>query len=109
MKYITHDPNYNYDDADSDALMEMDQEDDDQEDDEYSDDDDMSWKVSIIIIFIKIVNHLTLSKAGGSWVYLDFPNQIIFVKYKEKENTDWDEREGKILERIIIEESLDMT
>uniref|UniRef100_A0A9J8CVB2 Cullin-associated and neddylation-dissociated 2 (putative) n=1 Tax=Cyprinus carpio carpio TaxID=630221 RepID=A0A9J8CVB2_CYPCA len=36
LKYITYDPNYNYDDR----------EDEDQEsDDEYSDDDDMSWKV----------------------------------------------------------------
>uniref|UniRef100_A0A673GB93 Cullin-associated NEDD8-dissociated protein 1-like n=1 Tax=Sinocyclocheilus rhinocerous TaxID=307959 RepID=A0A673GB93_9TELE len=48
LKYITYDPNYNYDaDDDEDDSMDIeDREDDDQEsDDEYSDDDDMSWKV----------------------------------------------------------------
>uniref|UniRef100_A0A4X2LA96 Cullin associated and neddylation dissociated 2 (putative) n=1 Tax=Vombatus ursinus TaxID=29139 RepID=A0A4X2LA96_VOMUR len=46
LKYLTHDPNYNYD-SDEDEMMETeDGEDDEQEsDDEYSDDDDMSWKV----------------------------------------------------------------
>lgn len=48
LKYITYDPNYNYDaDDDEDDSMDIeDKEDEDQEsDDEYSDDDDMSWKV----------------------------------------------------------------
>ncbi|KAI1900005.1 hypothetical protein AGOR_G00067760 [Albula goreensis] len=48
LKYMTYDPNYNYDaDENQDDSMETeDGEDDDQEsDDEYSDDDDMSWKV----------------------------------------------------------------
>uniref|UniRef100_A0A9J8CJ69 Cullin-associated and neddylation-dissociated 2 (putative) n=1 Tax=Cyprinus carpio carpio TaxID=630221 RepID=A0A9J8CJ69_CYPCA len=48
LKYITYDPNYNYDaDDDEDDSMDIeDREDEDQEsDDEYSDDDDMSWKV----------------------------------------------------------------
>ena len=48
LKYITHDPNYNYDDYDDDeGQMDMDEDDDGEEDDEYSDDDDMSWKVSV--------------------------------------------------------------
>lgn len=47
LKYITHDPNYNYDDYDDDeGQMDMDEDDEGEEDDEYSDDDDMSWKVS---------------------------------------------------------------
>ncbi|KAJ7999313.1 hypothetical protein DPEC_G00193090 [Dallia pectoralis] len=48
LKYITFDPNYNYDeDENQDVSMETeDGADEDQEsDDEYSDDDDMSWKV----------------------------------------------------------------
>uniref|UniRef100_A0A8C2DUM3 Cullin-associated and neddylation-dissociated 2 (putative) n=1 Tax=Cyprinus carpio TaxID=7962 RepID=A0A8C2DUM3_CYPCA len=48
LKYITYDPNYNYDaDDDEDDSMDIeDRDDEDQEsDDEYSDDDDMSWKV----------------------------------------------------------------
>ncbi|XP_023667069.1 cullin-associated NEDD8-dissociated protein 2 [Paramormyrops kingsleyae] len=45
LKYITYDPNYNYD-AEEDEDESMDIEDDDQgSDEEYSDDDDMSWKV----------------------------------------------------------------
>lgn len=52
LKYICHDPNYNYDDDDDGFGDEaMDAEDDDEDelaregDEEYSDDDDMSWKV----------------------------------------------------------------
>lgn len=46
LKYITHDPNYNYDDyEDDEGQMDMDEDDEGEEDDEYSDDDDMSWKV----------------------------------------------------------------
>lgn len=47
LKYITYDPNYNYDDDNgmmSDDAMET-EEDEDDDNDEYSDDDDMSWKV----------------------------------------------------------------
>ncbi|XP_062843034.1 cullin-associated NEDD8-dissociated protein 2 [Trichomycterus rosablanca] len=48
LKYITYDPNYNYqaEDDQEDAMDIENGEDQDQEsDDEYSDDDDMSWKV----------------------------------------------------------------
>ncbi|KAM7401565.1 hypothetical protein PAMP_016872 [Pampus punctatissimus] len=47
LKFMTFDPNYNYDDAEDDEEDSMDIEDglDEESDDEYSDDDDMSWKV----------------------------------------------------------------
>ncbi|XP_014246740.1 cullin-associated NEDD8-dissociated protein 1 isoform X2 [Cimex lectularius] len=47
LRYLTYDPNYNYDEADSDAagVMELDDVDEEEDDDDYSDDDDMSWKV----------------------------------------------------------------
>ncbi|XP_005997881.1 cullin-associated NEDD8-dissociated protein 1 [Latimeria chalumnae] len=48
LKYITYDPNYNYENEEVEeyAMETEDGEDQDQEsDDEYSDDDDMSWKV----------------------------------------------------------------
>ncbi|XP_039224389.1 cullin-associated NEDD8-dissociated protein 1-like isoform X2 [Crotalus tigris] len=49
LKYLTYDPNYNYDneEEDEDEMMETENgEDEEQEsDDEYSDDDDISWKV----------------------------------------------------------------
>ncbi|NXT32037.1 CAND1 protein, partial [Pelecanoides urinatrix] len=47
LKYITFDPNYNYDNEEMEEMMETENgEDEEQEsDDEYSDDDDISWKV----------------------------------------------------------------
>ncbi|KAM4612972.1 cullin-associated NEDD8-dissociated protein 2 [Polymixia lowei] len=47
LKYMTFDPNYNYDDDEEEEEDSMDIEDglDQESDDEYSDDDDMSWKV----------------------------------------------------------------
>ncbi|KAM6301080.1 cullin-associated NEDD8-dissociated protein 1-like [Aegotheles albertisi] len=47
LKYITFDPNYNYDNEEEEDMMETENgEDEEQEsDDEYSDDDDISWKV----------------------------------------------------------------
>jgi len=49
LEYLLHDPNYNYDDDQSDNSMDLDEQDDQDaggaSDDEYSDDDDISWKV----------------------------------------------------------------
>ncbi|KAM3878341.1 cullin-associated NEDD8-dissociated protein 2 [Diretmus argenteus] len=47
LKFMTFDPNYNYDNNEEDEEDSMDTEDglDQESDDEYSDDDDMSWKV----------------------------------------------------------------
>lgn len=46
LKYITYDPNYNYEADDGDVGVAMDTEDEEYADsEEYSDDDDMSWKV----------------------------------------------------------------
>uniref|UniRef100_A0A8C4UAY0 Cullin associated and neddylation dissociated 2 (putative) n=1 Tax=Falco tinnunculus TaxID=100819 RepID=A0A8C4UAY0_FALTI len=46
LKYITFDPNYNYDNEEEEMMETENGEDEEQEsDDEYSDDDDISWKV----------------------------------------------------------------
>ncbi|XP_022915623.1 cullin-associated NEDD8-dissociated protein 1 [Onthophagus taurus] len=48
LKYMTYDPNYNYEDDEDgeDGAMDIiEDEDEDEDNDEYSDDDDMSWKV----------------------------------------------------------------
>ncbi|KAM4587734.1 cullin-associated NEDD8-dissociated protein 2 [Odontesthes bonariensis] len=47
LKFMTFDPNYNYDGSEEEDEDSMDIEDglDEESDDEYSDDDDMSWKV----------------------------------------------------------------
>ncbi|XP_058986020.1 cullin-associated NEDD8-dissociated protein 1 isoform X3 [Musca domestica] len=46
LKYLTYDPNYNYEADDIESNIAMDTEDDEYDDsEEYSDDDDMSWKV----------------------------------------------------------------
>jgi cullin-associated NEDD8-dissociated protein 1 len=46
LRYITYDPNYNYEADDGDVGLSMETEEDEEVDsEEYSDDDDMSWKV----------------------------------------------------------------
>lgn len=46
LRYITYDPNYNYEADDGDGGLSMETEEDEEVDsEEYSDDDDMSWKV----------------------------------------------------------------
>lgn len=47
LKYMTYDPNYNYDEDEMNMedMEGCEDEDDPEENDEYSDDDDMSWKV----------------------------------------------------------------
>ncbi|XP_068013837.1 cullin-associated NEDD8-dissociated protein 1-like isoform X1 [Melanerpes formicivorus] len=45
LKYITFDPNYNYDNEEEEMMETGNGEDEEQESDEYSDDDDVSWKV----------------------------------------------------------------
>ncbi|XP_023811120.1 cullin-associated NEDD8-dissociated protein 1-like [Oryzias latipes] len=47
FKFMTYDPNYNYDgsEEEEDESMDVEDGDDEESDDEYSDDDDMSWKV----------------------------------------------------------------
>lgn len=46
LKYVTYDPNYNYEADDGDTGLSMEtEEDEDGDSEEYSDDDDMSWKV----------------------------------------------------------------
>ncbi|XP_054243612.1 cullin-associated NEDD8-dissociated protein 1-like isoform X3 [Indicator indicator] len=45
LKYITFDPNYNYDNEEEEMMETENEKDEEQESDEYSDDDDVSWKV----------------------------------------------------------------
>ncbi|KAM9443780.1 cullin-associated NEDD8-dissociated protein 2 [Clarias gariepinus] len=46
LKFVTYDPNYNYDaEDDQEDSMDIEDGEDEESDDEYSDDDDMSWKV----------------------------------------------------------------
>ncbi|XP_044257635.1 cullin-associated NEDD8-dissociated protein 1 isoform X1 [Tribolium madens] len=45
LNYMTHDPNYNYDEDGDDRAMGAYDDEEEEENDEYSDDDDMSWKV----------------------------------------------------------------
>lgn len=67
LKYITHDPNYNYDDyEDDEGHMDMDEDDDGEEDDEYSDDDDMSWKVRYYLGYHTIT--IIVSTKGVSFI-----------------------------------------
>lgn len=46
LKYLTYDPNYNYDEEENmGGVMDLDEEESEDGEEDYSDDDDMSWKV----------------------------------------------------------------
>lgn len=88
LKYVSYDPNYNYDDDDEEEAnaMEADEneEDDDQED--YSDDDDVSWKIrraaskcldaiihtrhELLHVFYSEVSPILISRFKGKFLFV---------------------------------------
>jgi cullin-associated NEDD8-dissociated protein 1 len=87
LKMLSHDPNYNYDSDDEEAVADddMDAEDYEEEDDEYSDDDDVSWKV-------RRAAAKCLAAALGSRpeMLTDFYKNVsplLIARFKEREDT----------------------
>jgi cullin-associated NEDD8-dissociated protein 1 len=82
LRFMTHDPNYNYSDSD-----EEDEEysDDDYSDGEYSDDDDTSWKVRRASI--KVLRAFVVSNQGGLGDFYDRCSIPLVERFKEREDS----------------------
>uniref|UniRef100_A0A914ZPD0 TATA-binding protein interacting (TIP20) domain-containing protein n=8 Tax=Parascaris univalens TaxID=6257 RepID=A0A914ZPD0_PARUN len=95
-EFLKHDPNYTYDDDESEveegANMDTDggdTEDDDDETNEYSDDDDMSWKVRRASA--KCIEALILSHRENIGDFLSKLGPLLISRFKEREdNVKWD-------------------
>lgn len=84
LKYLCHDPNYNYDDGEDDEEMELDGEfENDESNDEYSDDDDMSWKVRRASA--KCVEALISTRHDMMIELYKNVSPVLIQRYKERE------------------------
>lgn len=88
LKYISYDPNYNYDDEDENGYSCIDEdgnEDDEDDQEDYSDDDDVSWKIrraaSKCLEAIISTRHELLS-----FFYTEV-SPILIGRFKEREET----------------------
>lgn len=88
LKYISYDPNYNYDDEEEDddqSAMEADDNEEDDDQDDYSDDDDVSWKIrraaSKCLDAIIHTRHELLN------VFYSEVSPILISRFKEREET----------------------
>uniref|UniRef100_A0A3B4WWD4 TATA-binding protein interacting (TIP20) domain-containing protein n=1 Tax=Seriola lalandi dorsalis TaxID=1841481 RepID=A0A3B4WWD4_SERLL len=82
LKFMTFDPNYNYDD-DEEEEDSMDIEDGLDEDDEYSDDDDMSWKVRRSSI--KCLEALINTRRDLLLSFYSSVCPVLLARFKERE------------------------
>ena len=87
-RYLTHDPNYVYDDDSDDEMGGSDDEDefgDDEDDDEYADDDDISWRVrrSCASFLARVVEN----QPGMLGQLAEKLAQPLVAQFKEREET----------------------
>ena len=82
LKYLCHDPNYNYDDV-GDEEMELDNDFENESNDEYSDDDDMSWKVRRASA--KCIEALVSTRHDMLIELYKSVSPILITRYKERE------------------------
>lgn len=87
LKNISHDPNYNYDEDDTDdEAMDMDGDDDGSESaDDYSDDDDLSWKVRRASA--KCLEAIVLSRRDMVNDFFVTIAPILVSRFKEREES----------------------
>ncbi|CAG5977970.1 unnamed protein product [Menidia menidia] len=85
LKFMTFDPNYNYDGSEEEDEDSMDVEDglDEDSDDEYSDDDDMSWKVRRSAI--KCLEALISTRRDLLLSFYSSICPVLLVRFKERE------------------------
>ncbi|NXG62609.1 CAND1 protein, partial [Hemiprocne comata] len=84
LKYITFDPNYNYDNEEEEMMETENGEDEEQEsDDEYSDDDDLSWKVRRSVA--KCLEALVSSRHDLLQDFYRTLSPVLISRFKERE------------------------
>ncbi|XP_053203172.1 cullin-associated NEDD8-dissociated protein 1-like [Panonychus citri] len=82
LRYLCYDPNYNYEDADSEE-MEMDQDDAGDSNEEYSDDDDISWKIRRASA--KCLHAVILTRHDMIVDFYNFISPSLIARFKERE------------------------
>lgn len=87
LRNVSHDPNYNYDEDDTDdEAMDMDGDDEGSESvDDYSDDDDLSWKVRRASA--KCLEAIVLSRRDMITDFFITIAPILVSRFKEREET----------------------
>jgi len=87
LKFISYDPNYNYDDEDGEAEDGMDADDNDEDDDQedYSDDDDVSWKIRRAAA--KCLDAIITTRHELLNVFYSEVSPVLIGRFKEREET----------------------
>uniref|UniRef100_A0A672ZMS9 Cullin-associated and neddylation-dissociated 2 (putative) n=1 Tax=Sphaeramia orbicularis TaxID=375764 RepID=A0A672ZMS9_9TELE len=83
LKFMTFDPNYNYDDDEEEDSMDLEDRLDEESDDEYSDDDDMSWKVRRSSI--KCLEALIHTRRDMLLSFYSSISPALLARFKERE------------------------
>jgi cullin-associated NEDD8-dissociated protein 1 len=90
LKFISYDPNYNYDDeedneSNDDNLMQQDDMDNDDDQEDYSDDDDVSWKIRRAAA--KCLDAIIITRHEMLNVFYSEVSPILISRFKEREET----------------------
>ncbi|KAK1900906.1 Cullin-associated NEDD8-dissociated protein 1 [Dissostichus eleginoides] len=83
LKFMTFDPNYNYDDEEEEDSMDVEEGLEEESDDEYSDDDDMSWKVRRSSI--KCLESLIATRRDLLLSFFSSVCPALLARFKERE------------------------
>ncbi|XP_036320562.1 cullin-associated NEDD8-dissociated protein 1 isoform X1 [Rhagoletis pomonella] len=84
LKYLSYDPNYNYESDDGQSCLAMDTEEGDYADsDDYSDDDDISWKVRRAAA--KCLEALIITRQESLESFCQDLGPILILRFKERE------------------------
>ena len=88
LKYLSYDPNYNYDDDEEmndDSMDQNDNDNDENDQDDYSDDDDVSWKIRRAAA--KCLDAIISTRHELLNVFYSEVSPFLITRFKEREET----------------------